>query len=254
MGKRTAEFVLGLIGGILGFFASAISTFNAMGDGLNTVQIINIVDLAFVAMIFSIVGIVGASLVKSKPKPAGWLMIISAVIGVASIGFGYALSFILLIIAGLMAVIKKNEYNNVPNGNKTLKMGKEIIKLYIISILGVIGGILGLFYTFPQLIMGTLGTLLVSIPALKALTISLTEILFLILVIRGSYLVKIGKTKVGGRLMIVGAAGFGIIDIIGIKATIFLDDWSHSLLFSLIFSILLLIAGLVAINTKEKDK
>ena len=54
-------------------------------------------------------GIVGAVLVKSKTKLGGWFMIASAVGGVISIGARYSLPFILLIIAGLMAVIKKND-------------------------------------------------------------------------------------------------------------------------------------------------
>jgi hypothetical protein len=45
--------------------------------------------------------------VKSKTKLGGGFMIISAVGGLISISFAYALSFVLLIIAGLMAVIKK---------------------------------------------------------------------------------------------------------------------------------------------------
>lgn len=110
MGKRTVEFVLGLIGGILGFFGAifALAVGGIVGvfgaEGASTVS-----NLGWAGIFFSILGIVGAALVKSKTKLAGWLMIVSAVGGVISISFAYALSFILLIIAGLMAVIKKSD-------------------------------------------------------------------------------------------------------------------------------------------------
>lgn len=110
MGKRTVEFVLGLIGGIFGFFGAVFALMVGGigkffgGEGAST-----IVGLGWVAIVFSIIGIVGAALVKSRAKVGGWLMILSAVGGVISISFAYSLSFVLLIIAGLMAVIRKND-------------------------------------------------------------------------------------------------------------------------------------------------
>jgi len=110
MGKRTVEFVLGLIGGIFGFFGALIALmFGGIGSALGGEGASTIIGLGWLAILFSIVGIVGASLVKSKTKIGGWMMIISAVGGVISVSFAYALSFVLLIIAGLMAVIKKGD-------------------------------------------------------------------------------------------------------------------------------------------------
>ena len=109
MGKRTVEFVLGLIGGIFGFFGAI---FAMLVGGLSKVfgasDASTVVGLGWAAILFSILGIVGASLVKSKKKLGGWFMVISAIGGVISISFAYALSFVLLIIAGLMALIKKD--------------------------------------------------------------------------------------------------------------------------------------------------
>ena len=110
MGKRTVEFVLGLIGGILGFFGAifALAVGGIAGAfGAESASMVS--NLGWSAILFSILGIVGAALVKSKTKLGGWFMIISAVGGVISISFAYALSFILLVIAGLMAVIKKSD-------------------------------------------------------------------------------------------------------------------------------------------------
>lgn len=110
MGKRTVEFVLGLIGGIFGFFGALIALmFGGIGSALGGEGASTIIGLGWLAILFSIIGIVGAALVKSKTKVGGWMMIISAVGGVISVSFAYALSFVLLIIAGLMAIIKKGD-------------------------------------------------------------------------------------------------------------------------------------------------
>ena len=110
MGKRTVEFVLGLIGGIFGFFGALIALmFGGIGSALGGEGASTIIGLGWAAILFSIIGIVGAAIVKSKTKVGGWMMIISTVGGVISVSFAYALSFVLLIIAGLMAVIKKGD-------------------------------------------------------------------------------------------------------------------------------------------------
>ncbi|MBI2128613.1 DUF4064 domain-containing protein [Candidatus Woesearchaeota archaeon] len=110
MGKRTVEFVLGLIGGIFGFFGALIALmFGGIGYALGGKGASTVIGLGWLAILFSIIGIVGAALVKSKTKLGGWMMIISAIGGVISVSFAYALSFILLIIAGLMAVIRKGD-------------------------------------------------------------------------------------------------------------------------------------------------
>ena len=105
---RTVEFTLGLIGGILGFFGALIAlVIGGLGGAFGAEGASMIVNLGWAAMLFSILGIVGASLVKSKTKIGGWLMVVSAVGGGISISFFYLLSFVMLIIAGLMALLKK---------------------------------------------------------------------------------------------------------------------------------------------------
>lgn len=117
MGSRTVEFVLGLIGGILGFFAAIAAILlgglgAAIGEAVENQETASsgsfIILLGFAAIIFSIVGIVGAALVKGKPKLGGALMLVSAIGGLISISWFYSLSFILLLIGGLMGILKKN--------------------------------------------------------------------------------------------------------------------------------------------------
>jgi chromate transport protein ChrA len=116
MGSRTAEFVMGLIGGIFGFLAAIVATVlgglaASLGEAFESDEASSsgsfFIALGVSAIIFSIIGIAGAALVKGKPKLGGTLMIVSAIGGLISISLFYSLSFILLLIAGLMGVLKK---------------------------------------------------------------------------------------------------------------------------------------------------
>lgn len=105
--SRTTELVLGLLGGIFGFFGALFAIgIGGLGSAFGASGASDIVGLGFAAIIFSILGIIGAVLVKSKSKTAGWLMIISAFGGLISISFAYLLPFILLLIGGIMALRK----------------------------------------------------------------------------------------------------------------------------------------------------
>ena len=110
MKKRTAEFVLGLIGGIVGFGGAILALlFGGIGSAFNADGASMISNLGWSAIIFSIIGIVGAAMVNSKTKLAGWMMIVSAIGGVISISLFYLLPFVLLVLAGLMALLKKDK-------------------------------------------------------------------------------------------------------------------------------------------------
>lgn len=109
MGKRTTEFVLGLIGGIIGIFCSFIAlAVGGLGGSFGLEGASTVVGLGWVAILFSILAIVGSVVVKSKPKLGGWFMIISAIGGLIGISAFFILPFVLIIIAGLMGVIKKS--------------------------------------------------------------------------------------------------------------------------------------------------
>ena len=110
MTKRTAEFTLGLIGGIIGFFAAiAVVFIGGVAGAVGASDAGFFSNLGWSSLLFSILGIVGASLVKSKTKVGGWLMVVSAVGGIISISMFYLLSFVLLLCGGLMALIRKEK-------------------------------------------------------------------------------------------------------------------------------------------------
>ncbi|ATH92534.1 membrane protein [Bacillus glycinifermentans] len=108
--KRTTEFVLGLIGGIFGFFGAIFALFiggvDAAFNGSS-----EIIGLGWGAIFFSILGIVASIVVKSKPKVGGVLLIISGVGGVISISMFYILPAVLLIIPGIMGLVRKDKTN-----------------------------------------------------------------------------------------------------------------------------------------------
>lgn len=105
--SRTVELVLGLLGGIFGFFGALFAIgIGGLGGAFGMEEASKVVGLGFAAIVFSIIGIVGAVLVKSKTKIAGWLMVISAFGGLISISWAFLLPFILLLIGGIMALRK----------------------------------------------------------------------------------------------------------------------------------------------------
>ncbi|TCP52604.1 uncharacterized protein DUF4064 [Tumebacillus sp. BK434] len=106
--KRTTEFVLGLIGGIIGFGGAFFALFfGAIDEAVNGSTQLS--GLAVGAFAFSILAIVGSIVVKFKPKLGGTFMLIAAIGGLISISLFFLLPFILLLIAGLMGLIRKNK-------------------------------------------------------------------------------------------------------------------------------------------------
>ena len=105
--SRTVELVLGLLGGIFGLIGAITAImFGGLGQALNASGASSIVGAGVMAIIFSIIGIVGAVIVKSRNKTAGYMMLISAFGGLICISLAYVISFILLLIGGIMALRK----------------------------------------------------------------------------------------------------------------------------------------------------
>src|SRR5690625_7087095 len=72
---RTASFVLGLVGGILGILAAILAMFiGGVGSAFEASDSGSIIGLGFSALLASVLGIVGAALVKGKPKVGSLLI------------------------------------------------------------------------------------------------------------------------------------------------------------------------------------
>ncbi|QCT02744.1 hypothetical protein E6C60_2029 [Paenibacillus algicola] len=103
-------FAMGLVAGIFGVIASIIAlTVGGIDAAFSNDGTSSILGLGLTAMIFSILGIIGAAMSKPKPKVAGVLMVISGIAGFISISFFYILSAILFIIGGFMGILGKRE-------------------------------------------------------------------------------------------------------------------------------------------------
>ena len=124
--------ILGLIGGVIGFLISiGLLAFGAAAQGLasglgsaSALKDANSISfLAGMGALWSVIGVIGAVVsITSRRSIAilsGVIMLISAFGGllVDSIGIFYGLSFILLLIAGIMAMRKKHVHaKSVSNG------------------------------------------------------------------------------------------------------------------------------------------
>lgn len=106
-------FAMGLIAGIFGIIASIIALMvGGIDAALSDSGSSSITGLGISAMLFSILGIVGAAMSKAKPKAAGILMVISGIAGFISISMFYILSGVLFVIGGCMGLFGKREPQN----------------------------------------------------------------------------------------------------------------------------------------------
>jgi hypothetical protein len=110
--SRTAEFVLGLIGGCIGIICSIIAMFiGSVGQALEASGASTISNLGVAALLFSITGIVGGTIARSNGKLGSTLLIVSSICGIISISFFYILPGILLFIGGIVGIIKPIQTN-----------------------------------------------------------------------------------------------------------------------------------------------
>ncbi|MEB9527636.1 DUF4064 domain-containing protein [Bacillus anthracis] len=111
------EFILGLIGGILGILFSSFAIFIGFISDLgpimdsitgeiptNTTMI-----LGSISLIASILGIIGSILIKTKRTLGSLIMIISAIVGFLCISIVYILPGIFFLISSLMIIFRKNK-------------------------------------------------------------------------------------------------------------------------------------------------
>ncbi len=105
--SRTAELVLGVVGGIFGILASvfvigATGFFESFGVTRSSEAYI-LYSCGDIGLLLGCVGIIGASIVNRNNKVAGGLMLLSAIGGLLALGLFWSISFILLLAGGLLA-------------------------------------------------------------------------------------------------------------------------------------------------------
>lgn len=108
-------FAMGIIGGIFGILASILALFiGGVGEAFGAEDASSVTGLGWGALLLSILGIIGASISKSKPKLAGALMLVSGIGGFICISLFYLISGILFIVAGFIGVFSKKKKNTAP--------------------------------------------------------------------------------------------------------------------------------------------
>lgn len=108
--KKKVELVLGLIGGILGIISGIYAmNIGGLASVFHIDRAVTINNFGIGAIVLSIIGIIGALVIKNKEKLGGILMVIAALGGIVCITYFYIPSGILLIIPGLMSIFSKDK-------------------------------------------------------------------------------------------------------------------------------------------------
>ncbi|MBC1292093.1 DUF4064 domain-containing protein [Listeria booriae] len=115
--NRTAEFILGLIGGITGVIASCTALISGLVlTGIGAFDAdpmfanyygLGLLFASIVVFFIAVFGIVAACLLKRNPKVWGILLIIAGGIGFVLIQLLWIVPGVLLIISGIMCVSRK---------------------------------------------------------------------------------------------------------------------------------------------------
>ena len=118
---KIAALILGIFGSIAGFIGALLVLFIAGAAGAFEVKDANIIYLfGVLALLMSVVALIGASLVFVRPTVAAWFMLVSAVLGlIFGFGVAYILATILLIIASVFSFIAgAQEPETLPQGKQ----------------------------------------------------------------------------------------------------------------------------------------
>lgn len=107
---RTAEMILGVIGGIFGIIAGVFAiTVGGLGSAFGVSDAGLVAILGFGAILLGLLGLVGGAIVNKNNKVAGGLMLSTGILGFIAISAFWILAGILLIIGGILAIRTKDE-------------------------------------------------------------------------------------------------------------------------------------------------
>ena len=80
--SRTLELVLGIIGGFFGLLGGiAAVMIGSFGEAFNFAGYSDVMIQGTIAIIVSIIGVIGAVMVRNKPQMGGIIMMLSGIIG-----------------------------------------------------------------------------------------------------------------------------------------------------------------------------
>ena len=103
---RIAALILGIIGGIAGLFGAGLAlTVGGIGSAMGTANSSTVLVGGVIALVTSIVGIIGGAIALKAPRAAGWMMLAAALVGVFAISAGYVVACPLLLVGGILAFV-----------------------------------------------------------------------------------------------------------------------------------------------------
>ena len=112
MTERTAEFIIGILGGIIGILAvPGLLLLGVVVAGLGGT--LGVFGAAIVGGILSVFGLIGAAFVKSRSKISGAIMLVCGILGLF-VALGLWIGALLLIVAGIISLIRKEKTSLPP--------------------------------------------------------------------------------------------------------------------------------------------
>jgi hypothetical protein len=106
--SRVAETIMGVLGGIFGILGSFFAlSIGGIGAAFGAEGYSDIVNSAWVAILLSIVGLIGGAIASRNAETGGIIMVVCGIGGFIAISMGYIVAGPLLIIGGVLALTKK---------------------------------------------------------------------------------------------------------------------------------------------------
>ncbi|MCD6105282.1 MAG: DUF4064 domain-containing protein [Thermosipho sp. (in: Bacteria)] len=107
--KHKAEFTLGLLGGVLGILSGILimktDLFKVVAGDKEGALL-----TGMFVILCSVFAVIASLFIEHKPREAGMMFLVSGALGLLISSFLYAVQFVLLLIAGILALTKtKNE-------------------------------------------------------------------------------------------------------------------------------------------------
>ena len=106
--SRTAEMILGIMGGVFGIIAGVFSfLMGGFDSAINNTSSSSLFGLGFGCVVASIVAIILVCMINKNRVVMGWLIIVCGILNIVFVSAFGVLSGVLTIVAGILALIRK---------------------------------------------------------------------------------------------------------------------------------------------------
>ncbi len=106
--SRTAEMILGIMGGVFGIIAGVFSfLMGGFDSAINNTSSSSFFGLGFGCVVASIVAIILVCMINKNRVVMGWLIIVCGILNIVFVSAFGVLSGVLIIVAGILALIRK---------------------------------------------------------------------------------------------------------------------------------------------------